>query len=135
MPKRKRRHYDASFKMRVVLEALKEMKTLAELASEFDVHPNQIRNWKTEFLDKASEVFSGNKADQDTLRSLTEERDTLHQRIGQQSMEIDFLKKSLKKLNLLYGRPWLSQRRHSRSRSHVSCYRCPVDFFTIFPLN
>ncbi len=101
MPKRKRRLYDASFKMRVVLEALKEMKTLAELASEFDVHPNQIRNWKTEFLEKASEVFSGNKADQDTLRSLKEERDTLHQRIGQQSMEIDFLKKSLKKLNLL----------------------------------
>jgi len=101
MPKRKRRHYDASFKMRVVLEALKEMKTLAELASEFDVHPNQIRNWKTEFLEKASEVFGGNKADQDALRSLKEERDTLHQRIGQQSMEIDFLKKSLKKLNLL----------------------------------
>jgi len=58
------------------------------------VHPNQIRNWKTEFLEKASEVFGGNKADQDALRSLTEERDTLHQRIGQQSMEIDFLKKA-----------------------------------------
>lgn len=101
MPRRKRRQYDASFKMRVVLEALKEMKTLAELASEFDVHPNQIRNWKTEFLDKASAVFGGNKADQDTLRHLKEERDTLHQRIGQQSMEIEFLKKSLKQLNLL----------------------------------
>lgn len=101
MPKRKRRQYDASFKMRVVLEALKEMKTLAELASEFEVHPNQIRNWKTEFLEKALAVFGGNKADQDALQSLTEERDTLHQRIGQQSMEIDFLKKSLKKLHLL----------------------------------
>jgi len=87
--------------MRVVVETLKEMKTLAELASEFEVHPNQIRNGKTEFLEKASEVFGGNKADQDVLRSLQEERDTLHQRIGQQSMEIDFLKKSLKKLNLL----------------------------------
>jgi len=65
------------------------------------VHPNQIRNWKTEFLEKASEVFSGNKVDQDALRSLKEERDTLHQRIGQQSMEIDFLKNSLQKLNLL----------------------------------
>ena len=101
MSKRNRRHDDATFKIRVVLATLQEGKTLAELASEFDVHPNQIRNWKTEFLEKASEVFSGNKADQDTLRSLKEERDTLHQRIGQQSMEIDFLKKSLKKLNLL----------------------------------
>ena len=101
MSKRKRRHYDANFKIRVVLATLQDGKTLAELASEFDVHPNQIRNWKTEFLEKASEVFSGNEADQDTLRSLKEERDTLHQRIGQQSMEIDFLKKSLKKLNLL----------------------------------
>jgi len=93
MSKRKRRHYDANFKIRVVLATLQDGKTLAELASEFDVHPNQIRNWKTEFLEKASEVFSGNEADQDTLRSLKEERDTLHQRIGQQSMEIDFLKK------------------------------------------
>ena len=78
MSKRKRRHYDANFKIRVVLATLQDGKTLAELASEFDVHPNQIRNWKTEFLEKASEVFSGNEADQDTLRSLKEERDTLH---------------------------------------------------------
>ena len=101
MTKRKRRHYDANFKVRVVLATLQEGKPLAELASAFDVHPNQIRNWKTEFLEKASGVFTGNKDDQDALNILKEERDTLHQRIGQQSMEIDFLKKSLKKLNLL----------------------------------
>ena len=101
MTKRKRRNYDANFKVRVALEAIKEFKTLAELASEFDVHPNQIRNWKAEFLEKASGVFSGNKDDKDDLRRLKEERDTLHQRIGQQSMEIDFLKKNLKKLHLL----------------------------------
>ena len=101
MTKRKRRHYDTNFKVRVVLATLQEGKTLAELASTFDVHPNQIRNWKTEFLEKASGVFAGNKDDQEVLRSLKEERDTLHQRIGQQSMEIAFLKKSLKKLTLL----------------------------------
>ncbi len=101
MTKRKRRHDDANFKVRVVLATLQEGKTLAELASAFDVHPNQIRNWKTEFLEKASGVFTGNNDDQDALSVLKEERDTLHQRIGQQSMEIDFLKKSLKKLNLL----------------------------------
>jgi len=82
MAKRQRKHYDANFKVRVVLATLQDGKTLAELASEFEVHPNQIRNWKTEFLEKASEVFSGNEADQDTLRSLKEERDPLHQRIG-----------------------------------------------------
>ena len=94
MTKRKRRQYDANFKVRVVLATLQEGKTLAELASEFEVHPNQIRNGKTEFLEKVSEVFGGNKANQDTLRSVKEERATLHQRIGQQSMEIDFLKKA-----------------------------------------
>ena len=94
MSKRQRRQYDANFKVRVVLATLQEGKTLAELASEFEVHPNQIRNGKTEFLEKVSEVFRGNKANQDTLRSVKEERATLHQRIGQQSMEIDFLKKA-----------------------------------------
>ena len=73
------------------------------MASELDVHPNQIRNWQNEFLEKASGVFSGNKDKEgkDELRSLKEERDTLYQRMGQQSMEIDFVNKSLKKLNLL----------------------------------
>ena len=99
--KRKRRNHDDRFKARVVLEAIKEVKTLAELASEFDVHPNQIRNWKNEFLENASSVFGKNDDEKDDLRRLKEERDTLHRRIGRQSMEIDFLKKSLKKLNLL----------------------------------
>lgn len=101
MTKRKRRNFDASFKARVALEAIKEIKTLAELASEFGVHTNQIRNWKNEFLEKASVVFSENKDDKEALKRLQEERDRLHQRIGQQSMDIDFLKKSLKKLSLL----------------------------------
>ena len=63
MSKRQRRHYDAHFKVGVGLATLQDGKTLAELASEFDVHPNQSRNWKPELLEKASDVFSGNKAD------------------------------------------------------------------------
>jgi len=49
MKTRNRRSYDATFKTRVALDALKETKTLAELASSYDLHPNQIRTWKKEF--------------------------------------------------------------------------------------
>jgi len=94
MTKRKRRNHDASLKVCVVLEAIKEEKPLAELAGEFDVHPNQIRSCKNEFPEKASGIFNGNKDDKDKLRSLEEERKALHQRIGEQSMEMDFLKKA-----------------------------------------
>jgi len=93
MPQRKRRHYEASFKARVSLEAIKTLKALAELSSKFGVHANQIRSWKKEFLEKASTIFSENKDDRETLKNLREEREPLHQRIGQQSMDIDFLKK------------------------------------------
>jgi len=96
-----RRNYDASFKVRVVLEAIKDLKTLAQLGSEFSVHPNQIRNWRNEFLEKASVVFSENQGNEKELKRLEEDRDRLHQRIGEQSMDIDFLKKNLKRLNLL----------------------------------
>jgi len=70
--------------VRVVLESIKELKTLAELGSEFSVHPNQIRNWKNEFLEKASVVFSENQDKKKRLKCLEEEeQDRLHQRIGE----------------------------------------------------
>ena len=99
--KKTRRNHDASFKACVVLEAIKELKTLAELGSEFSVHPNQIRNWKNEFLEKAPVIFTERQDNEKERLRLEEERDRLHQRIGEQSMDIDFLKKNLKKLNLL----------------------------------
>lgn len=96
-----RRSMDDVFKTRVVLEALKESITLNELASKFEVHPNQIRTWKTQFLENASSVFGGNKDASQEIKTLKNEREMLHQVIGQQTMDIEFLKKNLKKLNLL----------------------------------
>jgi len=73
LTKRKRRHYDANFKSRVALEAIKELKTLAELSSEFGVHANQIRHWKNEFLEKASLVFrSGPRKSDSRLSEIPE---------------------------------------------------------------
>jgi transposase len=101
MKTRNRRSYDATFKTKVALEALKETKTLAELASSYDLHPNQIRTWKKEFLANATKAFEGDKTTKQQIEKLEKERDDLYKKVGQRTMEVDFLKKNLKKLNLL----------------------------------
>lgn len=91
--KKERRKFSAAFKAKVALEALKEQKTLQELASKYAVHPNQISSWKKEFLDKASVVFEskGQKDNDD------EEKEALYSKIGHMQVQIDFLKKVLDK--------------------------------------
>jgi len=92
--KRSRRVLDDAFKTKVVLEAIKEVVPLNELASKFKVHPNQISQWKALFLKNASTVFSGPKDEKKELENLREERDALHKRIGEKDMDIEFLKKT-----------------------------------------
>lgn len=89
-----RRKFTAKFKTQVVLEALKERMTIAELAQKFKVSPVQISTWKKEFLSNAETVFTKrSKADGKSEADLEKER--LLQTIGQQKMDIDFLKKAL----------------------------------------
>jgi transposase-like protein len=91
--KRTRRKFSAAFKAKVVLEALKEQMTAQELSSKYAVHANQISTWKTEFISNAPAVFEGKKQKE------TEGVDTekLYKTIGQQKVEIDFLKTVLGK--------------------------------------
>jgi transposase len=89
----KRRKFTSSFKTKVVLAALKEQSTMAELAQKFEVHPNQISLWKREFLDKSELVF---EKESKSKKSESEEREEqLLKIIGQQKVELDFLKKAL----------------------------------------
>lgn len=101
MSKKNRRVHDDAFKVKVVLEALKEDKTLAELSSKYEIHANQIGQWRKQFLQNASSVFSGNKADQYLVQKLEAEKEDLHKQIGEQAMDIAYLKKNLKKLGLM----------------------------------
>lgn len=88
----KRRKFTSAFKTKVVLEALSERFTLQELARKHDLHPNQISQWKTQFLANAESVFEKGK----TEKSEEElEKERLYRTIGQQKIEIDFLKKAL----------------------------------------
>lgn len=86
-----RKQYTGSFKGKVALEALREAKTLSELASEYEVHPNQIKNWKSHLSGHVDELFT-DKRRKGELEQAELVAD-LYRQIGQLSVELDWLKK------------------------------------------
>jgi transposase-like protein len=97
MTKRSRRTHSPAFKAKVALAAIKGEKTLAELAQQFDVHPNQITTWKSQLLDGAAGVFGQEKAEP---REAAVDLKTLHAKIGELTLENDFLSGALGKAGL-----------------------------------
>ena len=90
--RRKRRDFSAKFKTMVALEALKERKTLAELASEHDVTASQISTWKKQALDSLPEVFGASPASLEREHEKLTSR--LYENIGRREMELDWLQKT-----------------------------------------
>ena len=90
--KRKRRNHAPAFKAKVALAALKGDKTLAEIAEQYDVHPNQITDWRRQLLDNAAAVFG---SQQDKQQADEAQLKDLHAKIGQLTLENDFLAKVL----------------------------------------
>jgi transposase-like protein len=101
MTKRNRRAHSPAFKAKVALAALKGDKTLSELAQQFDVHSNQIVDWKKQLQERVAEVFETSKAA--ASEPLVDVK-VLHAKIGQLTLENDFLEGALSKVGLLSAR-------------------------------
>jgi len=98
MTKRSRRNHSPAFKAKVALAAVKGDKTLAELAQQFDVHPNLITQWRWQLLEKAAAVFGQDKSE---AQGASVDLKSLHAKIGELTLENDFLEKALTKAGLL----------------------------------
>lgn len=86
-----RKSYDSRLKVQVALEALKNQRTIAQIASEYGIHPNMVTQWKQRLLNELPDIFSNkhqkNKQDNETLQA------ELYRQIGQLKVELDWLKK------------------------------------------
>ncbi len=101
--RRKRRTHSPEFKAKVALAAVQGDLTMAELVQKFDVHPNQITDWKKQLLDSAPDVFGkGARKAEDTAEAVQE----LHAKIGQLTMENDFLGRGLERIHGPRGKKW-----------------------------
>lgn len=92
-----RRSHSSAFKAKVAFEAMKKEKTIAQLSSEYGVHPNLINQWKRRVMQELPEIFSKkrSKQKQDTEELVSE----LYRQIGQLKVEVDWLKKKSEQLN------------------------------------
>jgi transposase-like protein len=104
----KRRTFSAEFKAKIVLELLRGEKELTVIASENEIAPNQIRNWKAEFLENAAAAFDDKKSEnlKAELKEKESETDTLYKKVGQLTTQVDWLKK---KSEELFGPDWESK--------------------------
>jgi len=93
--KRSRRTFSADFKAKIAIEAIKEVKTVSELAQIYQAHPNLIGLWKKEFLSNAGKVFTANTYEAEELNRLKKENDDLVHQIGKLTVDINWLKKKV----------------------------------------
>ncbi len=98
MTRRARRNHSGAFKAKVAMAAIKGDRTLSELAQAFDVHANQITQWKSELLEGAARVFDGRAPE---TGAAAPDLKALHAKIGELTLENDFLEGALTKAGLL----------------------------------
>jgi len=91
--RRKRRTFSSAFKLKVILDSLKERESLSELSQKYDLHQNQISKWKNDFIENAKSNLVASNKSQDNNKDQDVEK--LYGKIGKLQMEVDYLKKKL----------------------------------------
>jgi len=102
----KRKQYSPQFKAKVALEAVRGEKTISELASQYDVHPTMINNWKRQLLDEASRLFEKGSEANPANESQQLQINELYRQIGKLKVERDFLADRSAQLGLKHENPW-----------------------------
>ena len=102
MSRRPRRNHSAAFKAKVAIAAIKGERTIAQIAEHFDVHPNQVTTWKAQLEGAAADVFDGGAGSAPAAPSVDVKQ--LHAKIGELTLENDFLEGALTKAGLLSAR-------------------------------
>jgi len=123
MARRKQPNHSSAFNAKVALAALKGEKTPAELGEQVDVHPNPIQDWKKRLVEEAENVFGGDAVEaQQTEREI----EKLHAKVGQLTMENDFLSKYLGRYRLASADKRFTVLTSCRRRGAASCSMCPA---------
>jgi transposase-like protein len=91
----KRRQFSPEFKKKIAIEAIKEQRTINEIANEHQIHPVQISKWKKELLDRAISIFEDPRKREGILKRQEQQESVLQQKVGQLVVENDWLKKKL----------------------------------------
>lgn len=91
----KRRQFSPEFKKKIAIEAVREQRSVNEIASAYEVHPTQVRKWKKELLDGAISIFEDPRKLEGAWRRQEQQEAVLQQKVGQLTIENDWLKKKL----------------------------------------
>ena len=92
--KKQRRKHSLEFKARVALEAIKGVKTVSQIAQEYEIHPVMVSNWKKEMLNNLPDVFDKNKRPK-TEKDIEKEKEQLQRKVGELTMDVEFLEKKV----------------------------------------
>ena len=91
----KRRKFGPEIKKKIAIEAIREQRSINEIASSYEVHPAQVRKWKKDLIDAAIQIFEDPRKREDSQKKVEQKEAGLHQKVGRLTMENDWLKKKL----------------------------------------